>query len=307
MKTKITLLLIAVCFAALHTVAQTDYVINGSMTGTTLNYVNQATSVGTPSAGTGWGAYFGGSSPYQALDIVSTTDPIQGGVIQISANTRNLGINSAANMALNARLVQRLNSTPVGSYRLKFKAKSITSDVTTLVVIVRSTASGTPAFVVDGYTSGSGLATGFVYITVPGNQTWADYYADFDLTRTASTFVASPTIATLTANQTPVIGFQLETAATGPGVMLDDVSFIVKSFYTALEGPTFNEKNNITAVVSGTNQIKVSNVDGVVSIYNSIGKLIGQKTAIINTTDFMVNGSGLYIISNGKNKTKVIL
>ena len=307
MKTKITLLLIAVCSVALHIVAQTDYVVNGSMTGTTLNYVGQATSVGTPSAGTGWGAYFGGSSPYQALDIISTTDPIQGGVIEISANTRNLGINSAANMALNARLVQRLNSTPVGSYRLKFKAKSITAEVTTLVVILRSTASGTPAFVTDGYVSGSGTATGFVYITIPGNQTWADYSADFDLTRTASTFVASPTIVTLTANQTPVIGFQLETAATGPGVMLDDVSFIVKTISTSVENPSDNTKNSIFAVITGSNQLRVKNVNGQVSVYNSSGKLVGQKVAVNNSIDFVVNGSGVYIISNGNNKIKVVL
>lgn len=311
MKTKVSLFLIAMCTVTFNSVAQTNYVTRGDMTGTTLNYVNQASSVLSPTAGanSGWVGVFGGSVPYQALDIVSTTDTDtgsgRGDVIQITANSKNSGVNSAANMSLNARLLQRLASTPISTYRLKFKAKAITSDATTLVVNLRSTNNNVPAYVLDGYDSNSTLATGFTTFTP--TQTWADYTVDFDMSRTVSTLAASPTIAATTGSQYPSICFQLQSAATGPGVMIDDVSFELKSVYTAELNLYNKNESSITAVITGLNQVRIENVKGLVSIFNSVGKLIDQKLAVNNLVNFTVKERGVYLISNGKNKLKIII
>ena len=67
-----------------------------------------------------------------------------------------------------------------------------------------------------------------------------------------------------------------------------------------------NKKSNITVLVRGANQIKVGNVDGLVSLYDSLGKLVAKKIAVNSSVDFIVNANGVYIISNGEDRLKII-
>lgn len=285
--------------------AQTDYVLNGNMTGTALNYVSQSSGVNSPAAGTnpGWTAYFSSTtSVNRGLDIVTTTDVVQGDVIKITTTGNN------TDLANNARLVQRLcvsGSTalapiglPVGVYTLKFKARATSTTSTTLVATLRSTASNTPAFLINGYTTGTYPASKSITFT---DQAWAEYTVDFDLTKTVTSFAPSPTITTgLTANQYPVICFSIQSPV-GAECMVDDVSFINKS------------PSGLNDIYSNQNQIKYqelgkslifSDVQGKVFIYDAIGKVVKVLQSENNEAVFNISHSGLYIVRNGNRTSK---
>ena len=286
--------------------AQTDYVLNGNMTGSALNYVSQATGVSSPTAGTnpGWSAYFSSTtSVNRGLDIVTTTDGVQGDVIKITSTISN------TDLANNARLVQRLcvsGSTalapiglPVGVYTLKFKARATSATSTNLVATLRSTASNTPAFLINGYITGSYPASKSITFT---DQAWAEYTVDFDLTKTVTSFASSPTITTgLTANQYPVICFSIQSPA-GAECMVDDVSFVNKSI------------SGLNDIYSNENQIKYqrlgkslifSDVQGKVFIYDTMGKVVKVLLSENNEAILNISRPGLYIVRNGNRTSKL--
>jgi len=248
MKTKITLLLFAVCAVTTHTVAQTDYVIDGGMTNGVLayasnpgapsnmliDYVDQTAAIGVSGSGNSWGAYF--SATYHGIDLKHVTDPagIQGTVTQISANTKTAN----ASVIYDSRLTQRLASVPLSSthvYRLSFKAKSISALTTpVLIVTLRTSASNVPAFIINGYTTGNATALpASASFTGISATDWTEYSVDFDLSQMVSSFTptASPVItANAATTAIPVIGFQLSnatvaTASNAIGVYIDDVKF----------------------------------------------------------------------------------
>jgi len=230
-------------------VTPNSYIINGEMTGTSLNYVNQSTTVNTPAAGTGWAGYFGGSAN-RAIDIVSTVDTDvcsgQNDVIKITSTGANTDITN------NARLAQRISSMPVGNYRLKFKAKATTTNTTVLVPTVRVGANNIPAFVLKDY-NGTGIPTHQPFTLT---SSWTEYYIDYDLTRTASALSSSATITTgITANQTPVICFSLQSPA-GAELMIDDVSFISLDNNNPVELSSGNTK----VVFAGGNQFNILSI-----------------------------------------------
>lgn len=227
----------ALCSASFSLKAQSNLLLNGDMTGTSLNYVNVNANVSTPAAGAGWAGYYGSLRP---LNIVSTIDDDtnsgQGDIIQLTATGANTDI------ANNPRLVQRTSSTPVGVYRLKFKAKATTSNTTTVIPTVRSSANNVPGYVLKEY-DGTGIPTHQSFVIT---NTWMEYIVDYDLSKTASALNSSAIITSgITASQYPAICFSLQCSATeataGVGVMIDDVSFISLST-TPIELISFNGK-----------------------------------------------------------------
>jgi hypothetical protein len=309
MKTKIILLIVAVCSFSFYTVAQTDYVLNGNTNGSALKHINRLTGLATTTAGTnpGWSAYFGSTLINQGLDIVTTKDGAsQDSVIKITST----GTNS--DLANNARLIQRLcvsGSTalapiglPVGVYTLKFKARATTSNATDLVVTLRSSGNNMPAYVINGYVSGANFASKSIIFT---DQAWAEYTVEFDLTRTASdfTFSKSTFVNGITANQYPVICFSLQSAS-GAECMIDDVSFIKKST-TGLNDVTYKE-NQIKYSRQG-NSLLFNDVQGKVYIYDTMGKLVDILQSENNKATLNIATSGLYIIRNGNRVSKIVL
>ncbi len=233
---KLTFIL-SFCLCAFSLKAQTNLLLNGDMTGTNLNYVNVSQNYGTPTAGTGWAGYYGSLRP---LNIVSKTDNDtnsgQGDAIQLTATAANTDI------ANNPRLVQRLSPTPVGIYRLKFKAKATTGTITTVIPTLRSSANNVPGYVLKDY-NGTGIPTHQSFVLT---NTWTEYIIDYDLTKTAAELKSGAIITSgITANQFPVICFSLqcsaEEATAGVNVMIDDVSFISLST-TPIELISFNGK-----------------------------------------------------------------
>ncbi|WP_353135442.1 T9SS type A sorting domain-containing protein [Pseudopedobacter sp.] len=232
-------LFLGLCLVTFSSKAQ---VINGNMSGTNLNYVNQSTTVNTPGAGNGWGVFFGGTEANQNLDIVSTTDTDagsgQGTVIKLTATGQNTDI------ANNARLVQRLSTLTSNNsvYRLTFKAKATTANTTILAPSLRVSYNSLPAVVLNGY-DGIGLPA---HIPITLTQSWAEYYVDYDLSRhVAGSMTSSGTFSTGQTAPTPAICFSLQCSATeataGIGVMIDDVSFTSLST-TPIELISFNGK-----------------------------------------------------------------
>lgn len=314
MKTKIYLLL-TVCTVTLHSFA-TNYVLKPDMTSSGINFVNQTLNTNSTGAtiasgvNSGWVAVYLNSSASAAVDFLTMSDPDlgsgQGDVIQlISSSTKNSGVNSFSTLSTNARLIQRFANVPVGTYTLKFKAKAINSSPVTLVALMRQSANSLPVYVLDGYDEAAGVATGFKNFTP--DQTWTEYVAYFDLTRTVTLFTASAT-TTSSAGTSPSICFQILSTASGQGVLIDDVSLTAGiDVATQVEKVNMSTESIITAIASGNSQVKVDNVKGKVSIYNSCGTLIDQKTAVNNSTVLNVHGKGVYIISNGENKLKIII
>lgn len=211
-------LFLGLFFAAFSLKAQ---IKNGDMTGTSLNYAAIAENQNTPSAGAGWGGYYGSTRP---LNIVSVKDGTND-VIQLTPTAPNLDVMN------NPRLVQRLASLAPGNYRLTFKVKTINSNTTKIRPTVRSTGSNIPGYMLKDYSTG---APCFKELAV--SATWTTYSVDFDLTATSSsitTYSTDKIVSGITAKQTPVICFSLQTTAAeiakagaeGIGVMIDDVSF----------------------------------------------------------------------------------
>lgn len=213
-------LFLGLSFVAFSLKAQ---VKDGNMAGTgaNLNYVNVTENKNTPSAGAGWAVYYGSMRP---LDIVSVKDGAND-VIKLIPTAANLDVQN------NPRLVQRLTSLEPGNYRLTFKVKTINSNTTKIRPTVRSTGSNIPGFMLKDYTTG---APCFKELSVISE--WTTYSVDFDLTKTSNsitTYSSDKIVSGITAKQTPVICFSLQTTAAeiakagaeGIGVMIDDVSF----------------------------------------------------------------------------------
>ncbi len=225
------------CLGVFSLKAQTNLVLNGDMTGTSLNYVNVSQNYATPAPGTGWAGYYGSARP---LDIVSVKDGTND-IIKLTATAANTDITN------NPRLVQRLTSLTPGNYRLTFKVKTINSNTTKIRPTIRSTGSSTPGYLLKDYTTGFPCFKDFTVSTE-----WTEYSVDFDLTTTSSslhTYAGSTIISGITDDQTPVICFSLQNTTTeitnagaaGIGIMIDDVSFTSLST-TPIELISFNGK-----------------------------------------------------------------
>jgi len=329
MKTKMTLLLFAICFSAFN--ANAWSLVNGnfeslptpiSIVGSTIasmspqpvDFTKGPWTTWNITTGGDWGFQYGGTS-YRNIDFSTIADPDNtSGQVTVASITSSGGNTFGAspvngNLGSLARLGQRISGVPVGTYTVQFRAKvnsawlsanAATAGTCRLVLILRSTpTSNSPAFVTT-----TGTSNGYAEFPAITDQ-WVTYSAVFDLSNTLATYNGSPAVA-VTATQNPVITFTIISPTTGgKTVYIDDVTFTAASGTTTAVN-SVSEDSKIAAVVT-YNQMKVSNVTGLVSIYNSLGKLVAQKTAVSNSVDFDINGTGIYIISNNGKKIKIIV
>ena len=228
MKKANLLILLLLCFLNLK--AQTNLIKDGNMTGTGAN-LSTPSSMGTISAGFGWAVYWGSADPQKCLSIQSVIDGGngQGAVVKITAatyGTTGTGMNS--DVLNNARLVERLSTILAGSlgtYNVKFKAKATNATSTQMTVSLRSSASNTPAYVLDGY---SGTETP-AHIIITLTQSWADYSVNFDLTKTVGSFAVNSATSPVSTNQQPIVCFGMNNSSLSSPAqeyMIDDVTII---------------------------------------------------------------------------------